>query len=289
METSNSGLIERLLQHKPILICIALLILFWILSKKWFKSEQYSVILDSEYSSTSTNTNTYTNQDVIFLTKEQASQFLNDNSDQFATQFNSLNLYASGRQSIPDLLSKWSSSTDSFSNEEKEKCKQAISIVKQTIQQKIKDHQFKNQLQSIRWQLGKTIYPYYCDGLPHTREDIIWLSDKTLTHSSVRRLARLMLHELIHIWERFFSQDMDRWMEKQGFKVVGYIKDDPLYRCNPDVNDKKYQNKEGTTLYARYKNQTPSSLMDVDFLNGQSNLEHPYEQLAYKMEQLVDV
>ena len=286
--------------NKLVFLCIGLFFACILIARTIFKKESYTLMLDPieiededenqkiEEEKHSKKTKKGKEDEISFMTKEQASHFLMNDPDGYGTGFNSINLYASGRQTTAELLSKWASSTDSFTEEEKNKLRDAVALVRESIRKKIKDKRFQQQLLSIKWQFAKTIYPYYVDGLSHTRFDIIWISDKTIANSNLNRLAKLCIHEYIHIWERSFPESMEDWIETQGFIPIGKLKDDPMYRCNPDVNDKQYQDKNGMIMYAKFRSQSPSNLMDVAFPDDSFKNEHPYEHLAYKMEQIID-
>ena len=223
---------------------------------------------------------------IYFLDENAARNFLYSDHDGYLANLTQANLHALDAATKEDLLAKWIHSCDPFSHHEQEKLRQAVEIVEHSCGTNIKDEVFRKQLQKIPWQFAKTIFPYYLDGLPHTRGDIIWLTDKVIATSDVERLAKLLMHEKTHIWERKFPKAMSAWMQSQGYAPVGKTIDDVLYRQNPDVNDTIYVDKHNRKMHVRFKHAKPSGLGDVEYTLNYTQ-EHPYEALAYKMETFV--
>ena len=227
---------------------------------------------------------------VLFLNEQMSSDFMKADVDGACANLSSVNLYALNVPSHEACLRKWSDSCLTFSEGEKNKLHAAIEIVIRTIEDKIADKKLKKQLQALPWQFGKTVHPYYLDGLPHTRGDIVWLTDKLLSQYDTRRLARLLMHERMHIWQRKHPKHMQQWMEQQGFKPLMKQSDysaRDVIRFNPDVNDTLYLDANGKIMIATYRSLTPSGLLDVQYSSDNKG-EHPYETFAYSMETLVD-
>jgi hypothetical protein len=224
---------------------------------------------------------------ITFLTEDQAKSFLYSDIDNYLRNLTEPNLHALGADSHQECLEKWLDSCDNWKPREQEKLKEALAIVTFNLRNNLKDEVFLKQLQGIDWQFAKTIHPYYMDGLPHTRGDIIWLTDKVIALTDPERLARLLLHEKTHIWERKFPKVMKAWMDKQGFTPVGNISEDPSYRQNPDLDDKIYVDKHNRKMFVKFNSTKPRNLMDVSY-SINHELEHPYEALAYRMEKYVE-
>jgi hypothetical protein len=257
------------MKHQHLLICIAIGIVIatviWLSLRK--KSEDYKPT------------------PTLFLTQQQTMDFLISDSDGFGKRLNKANLEANGVFNQQDLFDKWSSSARSWTPEEIEKLKRVAHIVDYIINSKLEDP-FKAQMQSIKWQFAKTIHPYYLDGLPHTRADIIFLTEKTVATSEDQELARILLHEKSHLWSRKYEEEMRGWIEKNGFKAMVPVHKDPIQRHNPDINEWLYQDKQGRSLGVRYNSETPRDLSDTKGAYDKT-LDHPYEQFAYNIEKLV--
>jgi hypothetical protein len=229
-------------------------------------------------------TEDYTPTATVFLTQPQTQHFLHSDQDFFGRSLNQVNLEANGVVHHQDLLDKWSSSARDWTPEETKKLKDACAIVDYVISTKIKDP-FKSQLRVLSWQLAKTIHPYYLDGLPHTREDLIFLTDKTVAELDTKQLARILLHEKAHIWSRRYPEEMKGWMERHNFKPVEKIENDGLQRRNPDVDEWTYENDQQKLLGVRFASTAPRDLHDVQSYHVK--MDHPFEQFASSVEQYI--
>ena len=225
----------------------------------------------------------YTPKPVIFLTQQQTSDFIRNDADGYGLSLNQTNLEGLGVFNHQDLIEKWSTSAMAWKPEEIQKLRDAALIADYHINTHLKGDT-KRQMSEIEWKFAKTMSPYLCDGLPHTREDVIFLTDKAVALSDLRSLARLLIHEKTHVWQRKYPEAMNAWMDKQGFRRVKNVLEDPLQRRNPDVDDWIYENSEGQMLGVQFNSTTPFSLSDVKY---QLQLDHPFEQFASKMEKMV--
>lgn len=222
---------------------------------------------------------------VRMLEKGQTQDFLMYDYDGYMLKLTPINVYALGVSNKDTLREKWVSSADGFHENEKEKLMAAVQLAEEAIQT-IQDETFQKQLRSIDWQFAKTIHPYYLDGYPHTRADLIWLTDKVIALYDIRRLAKLLVHEKTHLWQRKFPKAMRAWSREQGFVPIGKLSDVLMYRQNPDVDDTLYADKQGRKLMVTFNKEYPRDLADVSFTLG-VKYEHPYEALAYQLEKIV--
>lgn len=119
----------------------------------------------------------------------------------------------------------------------------------------------------------------YEGGFPHTREDIIFLTRQHLKVNE-ETLTSLLIHEKVHIFQRYNPQLMNWYLEAAGYVIVAH-RNDPKYkglvRSNPDINNYTYSF-DGKELVFLYRSNTPSGINDVFDANG---VEHPYEKMAY--------
>lgn len=231
------------------------------------------------------NEESYASQPV-FLTGAQVKHFFQNDFDGFGKSLNRINLEANGVFSQRDLFDKWQSAATDFTPDEMEKLRIASGLADLAIKKNLKDEVFSKQLEVIDWQFAKTIHPYYLDGLPHTRYDIIFITDKIIGTTSIEKLATVLLHEKAHIWERKHPEEMEAWMERTGFTKVKLVSDDGLQRRNPDINEYIYANVDGKLLGIRYSNAYPKSLHDINEGYKVAN-DHPYEQFASRIENIL--
>lgn len=217
-----------------------------------------------------------------FMDHSMTFSYLHNDYDQYGKQLNQVNLEANGVSSYADLLDKWSKSAMSWTQAEIDKLKTASHVADILIQSKLKDP-FRSQLASIDWQFAKTMHPYYMDGLPHTRGDIVFLTDKLLAYMPEQKLAELLVHEKTHIWQRKHPDEMQGWLERMNFTKTHKTTDDELQRMNPDVDQFIYKNKHDELCGIRFKNNQPHSLHDIYDGVYEYKKDHPYEQFAYSV------
>ena len=252
----------------------------WFLKNSWYIMIGLAISVGLAallYMSVRKKVEQYTPAPTTFLSRQASMSFLGQDVDDFGKQFNPVNLEACGVASYADLLDKWSTSAADFQPQEKDRVKQAALLADYQIKQKLNDP-LSSQLANIPWQFGKTIHPYYLDGLPHTRADIIFLTDRILAVESVQSLASMLVHEKVHLWQRKHPEEMQGWIENRRYKAVKRIVEDGLQRLNPDVDQFIYTD-ENQEFGVRYNSVQPRSLYDVSGYN--KDLDHPYEQMAY--------
>jgi hypothetical protein len=221
-----------------------------------------------------------------FLNQSMTYNYLLKDYDGFGKQLNTVNLEANGVTNYEDLLDKWSKSSMNWTKAELHKLKTASHIADIMIQTKLNDP-FKSQMSNINWQFAKTMHPYYMDGLPHTRGDIIFLTDKIVAFMPEQKLAELLIHEKTHIWQRKHPDEMSGWMERMKFTKVHKTSEDDLQRMNPDVDHHIYKNKNNQICGIRFKHSQPINLHDISGVYEYKN-DHPYEQFAYSVVKTVN-
>jgi hypothetical protein len=132
----------------------------------------------------------------------------------------------------------------------------------------------------------------YEEGLPHTRENIIFVSKHVLKYDELN-LTNTLIHEKIHIYQRYNSKLFDKIiremglleLDKKSFKYAKYI------RSNPDTNNKIYYNNidnnvdnnldNNDIMVYMYRNDNPNAINDV--VHNNHSKEHPYEKIAYEI------
>ena len=155
-----------------------------------------------------------------------------------------------------------------------------------------------NDIAGIKWVFANTYANHFNDtikeyeeGLPHTRENIIFVSKNVLKYDELN-LTNTLIHEKIHIYQRYNSvlfeniiKDMGLIeIDKKAYKSAKYI------RSNPDTNSKIYYAPDNTkkgiatdanVMVCLYRNNNPNSINDV--IHKNYSTEHPYEKIAYEI------
>jgi hypothetical protein len=243
---------------------------------------------------------------IHFMTKGETKNFLKHDRDKFITGLDELNLTARGIK-IPETYIKITSkSATNFTEEEKLELTKAVDIAcdklddvgaKQLKRYGIDKKKMWDMLQN--WTLAKTKDKVLEMGMPHTREDIIFLSEYYMAKNSdnINKLVRTLIHEFIHIYQRKYGDEYHTFLKDHEWEIHPYNENDK--RINPDLDDNVWKRpaQKGETatkatrieaggyriFIARFNNREPKDLKDISLKD--SRYEHPYEYYAYKLSQ----
>ena len=141
-------------------------------------------------------------------------------------------------------------------------------------------------LSKIPWRFGLVVGDDYEDGLSHTRKDVIVLSRRTLDTYSDSALAKTILHEKVHLYQKKYPKDAQNYVEARNFKRSQH--QDKRRRANPDTDGVTYMGPSGAVYTATYR-EGAKSILDVDYPGGKSQLyEHPYEAMCIESEGILN-
>ena len=138
---------------------------------------------------------------------------------------------------------------------------------------------------NIEWKIGIVKDKLYEEGYPHTRNDVIIIPFYLINNSN--QLINTLIHEKIHVYQKTYPEDINRYLETNGFTKYKLRKEiDNMginTRSNPDMDEWIYKNKDNQIMMAEYNND-PKSIMDVNIKpNNNSSYEHPFEYMAYNI------
>lgn len=218
---------------------------------------------------------------IIFLTGEQTANFLRLDKDAYVKKMSKADLFARQAKTSDDYIKIITKCTRelTFTPDETEKLikctRQADDFLMQStylIDGKL--------VAKIPWKLALSCDAYE-EGLPHTRDDIIFLSRETIKQTD-EQLVSTLIHEKVHIFQRQNKLYMDRLLQTLGYKESIYPSSDArfaLRRSNPDITDVIYVNPEtNKEMVFLYKTDKPES---IDAVYQDQFIEHPYEKMAY--------
>lgn len=232
----------------------------------------------------------YIKDDIYYLSYKETSNFLLNDSDNYVSNMNDADLYARKVKSKKEYLENISNNTISFNEEEKNKLYKCTKIADKFLlnyKKKFDDNIILNgiEIANIKWKLAlvnkpnRTYNIEYEEGMPHTRNDIIFLSKYVLNNDD-DNLINILIHEKVHIYQRYNYEKIEKIINKMGYVFSRKTKNIKLLRANPDLNDNiYYDNKNNIELIGIYKNNTPNGINDIIIKNFAA--EHPYEKMAY--------
>jgi hypothetical protein len=235
------------------------------------------------------------NNNISFMSQQETKLFFSKDNDKYVSNLSSLDLYARKVSSTDEYITMIEKTSISFTDEEIKllaRCVEKADIFFRNAE--FTDLCYKkyingNDIANIKWKFANTytnhdivkdIENEYEEGLPHTREEIIFLSKKVLKYIE-DDLIKTLIHEKIHIYQRLNKELFDKIIKCMGFNKIE-LSDTKYVRSNPDTNRNIYiDNKTQNTMICLYRNDKPNGINDV-IMNNHS-LEHPYEKMAYEI------
>ena len=211
---------------------------------------------------------------VTFLDRAATQRFLIEDKDRYITNMSMVDIVARKSKNHREYTEKAGAAAQDFLEEEKER----LEIATREADRWLKDlqHPFV-QYEALPWKFALTL-PTYEEGLPHTREDIIFLSRAQLQYPT-EQLVNLLIHEWVHLYQRKNKGMFRDKLLKAGYRVWRERKGYPRIRANPDVDGLIYIHPGGEIMVGVYNSLFPRSIIDVVFAGGVG--EHPFEEVAY--------
>jgi len=203
---------------------------------------------------------------IIFKTKEQIQIFIISDNDNYIKNMSVYDLRARKVKSREDYINLIITNILDFTDGQKEKLKRCS----------IKASNYFNNGKEWKFALISSVYE---EGFPHTREDIIFLSPAVLNYDE-DILTKTLIHESIHIYQRYNKKAMEEYMIRKGFEKIKRRDLGGLIRSNPDLDEFIYKDKNGVEMVALYNSENPNGIGDIKISN---NMEHPFEYMAYEM------
>lgn len=204
---------------------------------------------------------------VTFYTAKETAQFLSNDSDNYVKNMTTADIHARKVKSTEEYIHHIIQTAVDFTHKEK----QLLEMIATKI-----DNEYK-EFSSTPWKFMKTKGTIYEDGMPHTRNDIIFLPESIFLRDDIQNT---ILHEKIHIYQRANPEKMKKDLFEQGYKIYKKRSEELLARANPDLDEWIYIDPiTKKPMVALYTSTTPSSLSDVHLTN--LAFEHPYEAIAY--------
>jgi hypothetical protein len=232
----------------------------------------------------------WTQQDfnILFMSKEQTKQFLLEDKDEYVKRLSQIDLYARKANNAEHYISNITKCASFFSDAEKKKLIRCAKLADNFLNSYTYNNDIKgSEIAKIPWKIAvtrKNGVNQYEEGLPHTRSDVIFLSEYVINDNIAigeddMILTNTLVHEKVHIYQRYNSDIIGEVINKMGYKVAAPGSDTLLKRSNPDTNDKNYYDKNNELIIFEYNSQKPENINDVKDDNFSS--EHPYEKMAY--------
>lgn len=211
---------------------------------------------------------------ILFMSKEKTQQFLKEDADGYVQSMTQMDLRARKVYSIQEYIARSIQDAMEFIPEYKHKLNQAVQLANHFFST-YRNFYIDPIIQTMPWKFMLTEGNYE-QGLPHTREDCIFITPKTIK-DPLPTLVITLIHEKVHIYQRLYKQEFQKKLIQMNYQVIGLRSMVPLLRANPDLDEYIYNDQRGTPMVSYYTSEYPSSIQDV---KG-SSYEHPNEEIAY--------
>ena len=227
-----------------------------------------------------------------FMAYAETVRFFKEDKDMYVRGLTHLDLYARKAKTSQEYIDNIVKTAISFTEEEKQlisKCaKEADKFFLNMDFRTKPDYKLLNNkdIANIPWVFALTYrndaYEYE-EGLPHTRENVIFLSKYVMKYNETD-MTNTLIHEKIHIYQRYNAELFAKIITSMKYAILDASKQPyrRFIRSNPDTDKKVYYdiatNKEMVCLY---RTETPSGINDIIMNNFA--LEHPYEKIAYEV------
>jgi hypothetical protein len=253
------------------------------------------------YTSVSLDNQRY-DKHLYYLSKEETALFLERDEDKYVANLSPIDLYARKVSSNDEYINIIKGAATHFNRGDRlmldictkkaDELLRNININNISKESNLDYSKYLNykDIANIKWVMAITRVDNddsggigkYEDGLPHTRKNIIFLSQDVLNYSE-DEIIKLLIHEKIHIYQRNNEALFKNIIYNMGYVEISVEPDKLKYiRSNPDVNNKIYKNvSTGELMICLYSSDKPKSINDIVLQNY--SMEHPYEKIAYEI------
>ena len=209
----------------------------------------------------------YYEHNITFVSPNEGYMAIINNG--YINKFNKIDMKVRNCNDIEDCKNLYKKNIIFFTEKEKNTLKKLVE------EANMKLKQFNN-FYNIPWKFTK-VTNKIDNGLPHTHNDIIYLSDIFFEKPSLDTI----IHEKIHIYQKMYPEKTDILYKKYNYDKVER-ENNHNRRANPDLNNFDYKH-NGKLIHSEYV-ENPSYLGDIKLVNSDKNSsinEHPDEYFAY--------
>jgi hypothetical protein len=220
-----------------------------------------------------------------FLTKNELLTILLEDKDNYYNTFFQNDFYARNVKNIDEYKVSIHQSVSELNKKQKRKIKKCIQHANYFFLNIDLKWFSGKEMNKIPWNIGCIKGYLYENGLPHTRKNVIILSEETIDIYSITKLTKTLIHEKIHIYQKINTKMVKNYLEKNNFKIIKQRTFLDNIRANPDLDNTIYSDDKNNIYKALYNSNKPTSIEDITYypLNNQL-YEHPFEKMAIEIE-----
>jgi len=225
--------------------------------------------------------------DVRFLTKKEVCELLTKDLDNYYETFNENDFLVRKVRNENEYIEKFSNSCSEFTMQEKKIINECTKVVRKRLRESsgVLGKGFDSLKASKMPIVFGCMKGYdYENGFPHTRFPAIILYHQQLSGISMKSLEKIIVHEMMHLYQKMYPRDLDVYLNQNNFELVKRRNGYDNIRANPDTDEYVYRNNNTNQTYQYIYKPFPVSIGDVI----RTDQEHPFEEMAYNMESIVE-
>jgi hypothetical protein len=222
---------------------------------------------------------------MFFLNKKELYNVLKNNHT-FHNSLTPADLHARKVRSKEEYIIRIKDAVLDFDREDEDILRKCVGEARKYLQRLYKPWFNGKEADEIPWKFG-LVNSLYEDGLPHTVGDVIILSKSYLknvknvknvdNYDNYNSFINTLIHEKVHVYQKV--KGYDEYLRHHQIERVKRRDESDRIRANPDIDEWMYK-KDGRVYGAFYKNNTPSSITDVQLYENTQKSEHPLEEMA---------
>ena len=212
-----------------------------------------------------------------FVSRKDAIRILSRHTTEYATTFLANDWKVRGVASVADYLRRIEEDVVTLTHTEKKRVEEGVREANRRLRGVVTASFDGRRAARLKWRFIVVKGDRYEGGYPHTvkaTKNYIVLPKEMITSTE---LLPTLIHEKVHIYQRAYEEEMRRYLASH-FIAVGRR----TGRANPDIDTTVWQHRTTGRVYQTKWRTRPRTIADVE---GESKYEHPFEEMAYAVEE----
>ncbi len=222
---------------------------------------------------------------IYYLTKDEVWDLIDKDYDNYFNTFTIYDLEARDIKSIDEYKNIIKNNLGEISGEKRLRLSRMMEEADRRLNKIRLEYFDGKKCGDIPWRIGYIKNNKYEDGLPHTRNQVIFISDKVIGYND-ETLIGTLIHEKVHIYQRLYPEDMERYKDKKGYKVWKRRDINDRIRANPDTDMYIYKNGKDEIMKTEYREGARGVEDVITYPKDEQSYEHPNETMAIEIERI---
>ncbi len=222
---------------------------------------------------------------IYYLTKDEVMDLIEKDYDNYFNSFTIYDLEARDIKTIDEYKTLIKNNLGDINGEKRLRLSRLMEEADKRMS-KIKLEYFDGKkAKEIPWRIGYIKNNTYEDGLPHTRSNVVFVSDKVIGYDD-ENLIGTLVHEKVHIYQRLYPEEMDKYKRMKNYKIWRRRDTNDRIRANPDTDMYIYKNGEDKIMKSEYVEGARGVEEVVTYPKNEQSSEHPNETMAIEIERI---